>query len=131
MCEVTEELKRKIWNKAQKVEGYDSDIVRKDSCGAWIIFDKYNDHESIFGWEVDHIYPFKKLKERNIPEPIIDSIENLRPLNWLNNKTKGTDYPFYHGSVCAKDNKNVRGDYQFEISKELQEALNRLFGKYL
>ena len=131
MCEITEELRKQVWEKGQIVEGYDSTKVRKDSCGAWIVFDKYNDRNSIFGWEIDHIYPLKKLRDRNIPEKIINSIENLSPLNWLNNKSKGTDYPVYHGSVRAKDNKNERGDYQFEISKELIETLNNLFGKYL
>ncbi len=131
MCEVSEELKLQVWNKGNVVEGYDPAIIRKDSCGAWILYDKYNVRDSIFGWEIDHIYPLKKLRERNIPENVADNIENLRPLNWLNNQSKGVDYPSYHGSVSAKGDKNERGDYQFEVGTDIQTALNLLFSKFL
>lgn len=131
MCKITEELKREIWNKGSIVEGYDPDAIRKDSCGAWILYDKFNSHDSIFGWEIDHIYPLKKLRERNIPDNVIDNVENLRPLNWLNNQSKGADYPCYHGSVTANGDKNERGDYQFEVGKELQKTLESLFGEYI
>lgn len=131
MCRVTDKLKREIWGKGTIVDGFDPKRVRKDSCGAWIIYDKFNDHNSIFGWEIDHIYPIKKLKERNIPEGIIDNLENLRPLNWLNNRSKGADYPSYHGSVRSKGDRNERGDFQFEIGKEQQDKLNSLFGEFL
>ena len=131
MCRITDELKKRIWNKALKVEGYDPEKVRKDSCGAWIVYDRYNDKSSIFGWEIDHIYPLKGLLKRNTPEEIRDNILNLRPLNWLNNQSKSYDYPIFHAVVTAKDDHNVRGDYQFEIDKTLQNELDSLFGSFL
>lgn len=131
MCKITEELKQKVWEKATIVEGYDPATIRKDACGAWIIFDRYGDKDSIFGWEIDHIYPVKKLRIRNIPEKIIDTLDNLRPLNWLNNETKAFDYPIYHASVSSKGEFNVRGDYQFEIGNETQVQLESIFCNYL
>ena len=34
MCEITEELKRLVWNKGKIDSGYQEDHVRKDACGA-------------------------------------------------------------------------------------------------
>lgn len=131
MCRITEELKREIWDKAQSVDGYNANIIRKDACGAWIRYDKYNDKNSIYGWEIDHIFPVKSLIERNIPENIRDSIINLRPLNWLNNQSKAYDYPIYHAEVTAHEELNKRGDYQFEIDEALQSELDSLFNNFL
>lgn len=131
MCRVTEELILEVWNKGTVVEGYDPAKIRKDSCGAWMLFDKYNARNSIFGWDIDHIYPLQKLKERNIPIEAYDNLENLRPLNCLNNQRKAADYPTYHAAVTANGEKNERGDYQFEVGKELQTRLEMLFGSYL
>lgn len=131
MCEITEKLKLDVWAKATVVDGYDSDSIRKDACGAWIIYDRFGDKESIYGWEIDHIYPVAKLRKRNIPADQIDIIDNLRPLNWLNNKSKAYDYPIYHAEVSAKNDLNVRGDYQFEISHDIQSLLESIYSKYL
>lgn len=131
MCEVNEILKQQVWQKAKEVDGYDPAQVRKDSCGAWIIYDLYNDRNSIFGWEIDHIYPLSELRKRHIPTETINNLDNLRPLNWLNNESKGSDYPAYHTSVQAEGEYNKKGDYQFVISTDLQETLKTLFSKYI
>ena len=49
----------------------------------------------------------------------------------VNNDSKGRDYPVYHASLKAEGEKNVRGDYEFEVNAELQKTLNNLFGKYV
>jgi len=131
MCKITDELKLEIWSKATFVAGYDPDVIRKDACGAWIIFDKYGDKDSIFGWVIDHIYPANKLRERNIPIECIDNSLNLRPLNWLNDKSKKDDYPIYHAAVVSEGVKNIRGDYQFEIDEDLKVRLSKLFESYI
>ena len=95
MAQFTEEQLNKIWEKGLKDDKYNPDFVRKDACGAWMIKGRYNDRSSSFGWEVDHIYPESKLRDMNVPQQKIDDICNLRPLNWNNNVSKGSDYPHY------------------------------------
>lgn len=72
-----------------------TDRVRKDACGAFILYEDFGDRNSAFGWEIDHIYPASKLKEReDVTDEQIDDMRNLRPLNWRNNASKGADCPF-------------------------------------
>lgn len=61
----------------------------------------------------------------------IDNIVNLRALNWHNNVSKGTDYPVYHIAVKGVDGKNILTDDEFEVNKNRQEEIKRLYGKYL
>lgn len=130
MCKITEDLKKEVWEKGLKVEGYNPDEYRKDACGAWIIFSQYGDRDSFFGWEIDHIYPQSVLREKKVLEEEIDNIENLRPLNWMNNDSKGTDYPVYHAVVTSDGDKNVKGDNEYEVNSIVQQTINSLFGKY-
>lgn len=130
MCIVNEDLKSRVWEKGLAVDGYDSQKVRKDACGAWILYDEYGDRDSVFGWEIDHIFPKSVLRDKNVPEDEIDNIDNLRPLNWMNNDSKSSDYPEYQGSVVADDNKNKRQKDTFVINSNVQQIIQRLFGKY-
>lgn len=120
-----------IWEKAIIVPGYDPHKFRKDSCGAWIVKDKYNDRDSDFGWEVDHIYPQAKLKEKGATDNEIDTLDNLRPLNWHNNLSKGTDYPIYSANVTAEGNTNTVKEDKYEINKDTQETIKKIYSKYL
>lgn len=131
MCAITEDLKQKVWSKATPVNQYNANNYRKDACGAWISFDKYGDRKSIFGWEIDHIFPKSILRDRNVPDKEIDQIDNLRPLNWVNNDSKGTDYPSYHARLTSEDGKNKMCDEEMEVNPDVQATIDRLFGKYL
>jgi hypothetical protein len=62
------DLKDIVWQSARIISGYDATRVRQDACGAWIAYNEFNNHESIFGWEIDHIYPVFKLKQLGVPE---------------------------------------------------------------
>ena len=53
----TEDIIEQVWQKGQIVDGYKSDVVRKDACGAWIIRSLHGETSSPCGWEIDHIYP--------------------------------------------------------------------------
>jgi hypothetical protein len=131
MCRITQELLDKVWLKGTSVPNYDDTKYRKDPCGAWMIKSKYGDRKSIYGWEIDHIYPQSKLRELKVLEDEIDNIDNLRPMNWQNNDAKGTDYPVYHAKITSNDNTNIAGDYEYEVAAEDKDKVERLFGKYL
>jgi hypothetical protein len=128
--EITEEIKRTIWEKAIIDDKYPSEKVRKDACGAFIVYDKFGARDSLFGWEIDHIYPASKLKEGNkVPAALIDDMRNLRPLNWKNNASKGTDYPFYTASLVADDENatNVTTDKGKVVNEQVQAELRSLY----
>ena len=131
MCRYSDDLLNELWEKANPVDGYDSTLVRKDPCGAWIQRDKYNDRDSDFGWEVDHVYPQALLKEKGADLDEIDNIANLRAFNWHNNVSKGLDDPVYHIAVKSEDDKNVVADDEFKVNKNRQEEIKRIYGKYL
>lgn len=131
MCKIDSTLINEVWDKAQIVPDYNPDLFRKDACGAWIRKDKFGDSNSALGWEIDHIYPASKLKERDIPKSVIDNILNLRPLNCINNNSKSDKYPTYTSETTSLGNKNIFQIDSFEIDKETQEKLKSLFAEYL
>lgn len=120
-----------IWAKAQVVEDYDSTKYRKDACGAWIIKDQYGKRDNPFGWEVDHIYPESKLKDKKVPQELIDDIDNLRPLNWMNNDSKSADFPSYQAKVTSDGNTNVEGTYQLTVNRQVVTRIEELFKGFI
>ena len=74
-----------VWKKGEIIKGYDSAVWRKDICGHTM---KYSEHgkEGKYGWEIDHILPKSKGGS--------DSLSNLQPLYWENNRKKGDTYPW-------------------------------------
>ena len=79
-----------VWEKGTEVYGCNSAIRRRDYCGAWIDRSEYGNTDSPNGWEIDHIRPSSKEGS--------DDLSNLQPLQWLNNRRKGDDYPNW---TCA------------------------------
>jgi len=87
------EIRRRVWRKADTVNGQDPDKIRKDRCGAWIDWDEYgNTIENGKGWEIDHIKPVAKDGG--------DEIDNLQALQWQNNKSKSDKYPVSNADFC-------------------------------
>lgn len=119
-----------VWNKGRIVSEFPADQVRKDACGAWMIKEHYGNRGSVFGWEIDHIYPEKKLQERDVPLELIDNINNLRPLNWKNNLSKGTDYPVYHANVKSDEGRNIECDEEMKVNEPTQKKISSLFSDY-
>lgn len=125
--ETKEKLKKSVWEKGLKVSGFDPKKIRKDACGAWIAWDKYEDLRSPFGWQIDHIYPEARLKLRHLDKKLIDKIDNLRPFHWRNNEIKGTDYPIYCSAIKANGNHNEEVNDTYEVNKDVQLSLKQLY----
>ena len=81
-----------VWNKGKAIPGYDLAVWRKDTCNAVI---KRGDYGTVgtHGWEVDHVMPVAKGGG--------DSLGNLQPLQWQNNRHKGDNYPQWSCAVSA------------------------------
>lgn len=88
-----------VWVKAKVIQGEHPNVKRKDKCGAIIAKSAYGNHNSNFGWDIDHIKPVSKGGT--------DLLSNLQPLHWKNNASKddGPDNPTVYCEV-----KNRRGE---------------------
>ena len=84
----SEEEIQEVWEKGIPIEGENPEYFRRDICGAWMQRDKHGDIDNNMGWEIDHIIPVSKKGTHHI--------DNLRPLYWENNRSKGDDYPFWN-----------------------------------
>ncbi len=83
-----------VWRKARIVPGVDPAVRRKDACNAWIEFANYGKtvHDGT-GWEIDHVMP--------VSRGGTDSLSNLQPLQWENNRHKGDNYPNWSCATSA------------------------------
>lgn len=122
-----ENIKKSVWQKGQAVEGFNPDLYRKDPCGAWIVWDKYGVQDSIYGWEIDHIYPKSKLEARGFRAEQIDDLRNLRPMQHSNNANKGDDYPSYMCAVTSEGNKNINYDGSLTVNEATRNVLAELY----
>lgn len=76
----SEETIQAVWQKGIIVPGNNSNVWRKDQCGAWIGRKEHGNRNSQYGWEIDHIKPES--------DGGGDELSNLRPLQWENNSSK-------------------------------------------
>ena len=121
------QLRRKVWEKAQTVDGFNPDMYRKDPCGAWIVWDKYGVQDSIYGWQIDHIYPQSKLEERGFSSEQIDDFRNLRAMQHQNNAGKADDYPSYMCVITSEGNKNIYQDSPMTVNEATRKILAALY----
>ena len=70
-----------VWRKGREIPKFDKDVWRWDKCGKVMKYSEHGNTNSENGWEIDHINP--KSNRGN------DSLENLQPLQWENNRDKG------------------------------------------
>lgn len=129
--EYTEEQKIEFWRRTNRVDGEDPQQVRRDASGAIIHYSEYENRNSDYGWEIDHIYPKMLLKEAGVPEELINNPRNLRAMNWKNNVSKGSEYPSYSTVLTALGNKNVEKKGTRVVNAGIQEDLKELYKDYL
>lgn len=56
---------------------------------------------------------------------------NLQPLNWLNNTSKGNDYPSYQSKVKADGEKNIINESQLIVNRNKLLEIKNLYAEYL
>lgn len=125
--DVMNQLKRSVWEKGQKVSGFNPDMYRKDPCGAWIVWDKYGIRDNLYGWEIDHIYPQSRLEELGFSMELIDDLRNLRPMQHQNNASKSNDYPSYVAVVTSEGNKNIYKEFSLTVNETTRTLLAQLY----
>lgn len=76
---------QKVWEKGCVVRGKNSDLYRKDVYGN-IMFRYSYGRLTEMGWEIDHKKPVSKGGS--------ESIRNKQPSHWLENRRKGSKYPY-------------------------------------
>lgn len=118
MANFTDDKIKAVWEKAIPVENYDKSKYRKDVCGAWIAWESYG-KESDLGWEVDHALPVAKGGT--------DHSDNLRAMNWQNNRSKADDFPKYNSAVTSDNDKNVKSEKSLTIGDDTLSNLKALY----
>lgn len=75
-----------VWNKGTIIPMVDPNLYRKDACGALIERSQYGvTAENGTGWEIDHAMP--------VAQGGGDSLNNLQPMQWQNNRHKSDNWP--------------------------------------
>ncbi len=82
--QLSEDVIWRVWAKGEIFAGNDPVFWRRDVCGAWIFRSHHGRKDSEYGWVIDRINP--------IAGSDIDTISNLRPVQWENTmrRTDGT-----------------------------------------
>ena len=93
------------WEKAIKQPNNNPDVFRKDYAGAWIRKSDYGETTD-YGWEIDHLIP--------LAQDGTYSLDNLIPMHWRNNRTKGDDYPQWRTSMTSDGVNNIEREQRWE-----------------
>ena len=102
----TSDIIEAVWKRAIPQESNNPDVFRKDYAGAWIKKSEYG-NQTEYGWEIDHLQPVSKGGD--------DSLGNLYPLHWKNNRSKGDSYPQWKSSVTSSGARNVDSEQSWKV----------------
>jgi hypothetical protein len=77
----TPEQIKAVWQKGRTIQNFDPARYRIDTCLQIMEFSRYGNRNEQYGWEIDHIV--------SVSNGGGDELNNLQPLNWKNNASKG------------------------------------------
>jgi len=129
MSNFSDEQIDRIWRKGIILDGWNPDEYRIDAAGA-IMAKSHRGTDDIYDWEIDHVFPKKKLQEMGIPEDRWNEEDNLRPFNAKNNNKKSDDYPTYTRALVFDEAKrrNIESETGKVVNEDVQRAINRCYG---
>ncbi|WP_425381683.1 hypothetical protein [Spiroplasma endosymbiont of Polydrusus pterygomalis] len=93
------------WEKAEIIDGVSNKLYRKDYAGAWIFHDAFTtdyaaaDNIETYSWTI--------VLHRPIGQQGTTELYNLDPMNIVNAKSKGENYPSWKTKISSKGNKNI------------------------
>lgn len=119
MNEDKKEFIELAWAKGRKIEGYDSDLFRKDACGAWMRKDLYGEIHNMYGWGIDYIFP--KVMGGTLVA------DNIRALNYHNIISKGRDYPSYKAVYTSEGVQNIETEMYLAVNIKIRERLKKIY----
>ncbi len=119
--EYSADLIESVWDKGMPIEGYDSNFIRQDACGAWILKEAFSKLNNDFAWGIEHILPTSLGGD--------DNLVNLRPMNIQNIIAKANDYPEYYSALQADGSNNVEVRSLHVVNEELQRKLKEIYNK--
>jgi hypothetical protein len=120
-------LKEIAWKTARIVDNHDANIERMDACGAWMHYEDFENYESAYGWNIDHVYPITKLRDLKKPHNLWNHPTNIRAMQWQNNQSKANAYPLYISKIQGEGDKNIESSKTFYVEEALQYSLRCLF----
>ncbi len=93
------------WKKAEIIDGVSNKLYRKDYAGAWIFHDSFTTDYAV----ADNIetYSWTIVLHRPISQQGTTELYNLDPMNIVNAKSKGENYPSWKTKISSKGNKNI------------------------
>ena len=128
----TARAKQLVWDKAPYIDIRHPEHGKYDPCRACIKEKEYGNQDSDYGWQIDHIFPEKKLQDAGVPQELIDHIDNLRPMHHKNNNKKSYDFPVYTGIVSAAGTTNYDVIWrEYSIKRNHICRLQKLYREYL
>ena len=98
-----------VWEKALPQPRNNPDLFRKDYAGAWIRRDDYGKRDKPYGWEIDHLKPLVKDGSYDM--------DNLYPVHWKNNESKGDSYPYWKTVLSSEANKNIESVKNWKVDE--------------
>lgn len=93
------------WEKGEIIDGVSNKLYRKDYAGAWIFHDAFTtdyaaaDNIETYSWTI--------VLHRPIGQQGTTELHNLDPMNIVNAKSKGENYPSWKTKISSKGNKNI------------------------
>ena len=94
-----------VWEKAEIIDGVSDKLYRKDYGGAWMFRDSFTtDYTAADNLET---YSWTIVLHRPASQQGTTELYNLDPMNIVNAKSKGENYPSWKTKISSKGNKNI------------------------